>query len=74
MAKRYGNHPAVAGWQLIKQRAAVAAGAAPSLETTKPVTVRFFLDRIVPEASGLKASAAAGADLLYALPIEELAG
>ncbi|MFZ9396368.1 MAG: acyl-CoA dehydrogenase [Erythrobacter sp.] len=65
---------AVAGWQLLKQAEAVAAGAAPALAATKPVTVRFFLDRIVPEAGGLKASALAGADLLYRLPAEALAG
>jgi alkylation response protein AidB-like acyl-CoA dehydrogenase len=65
---------AVAGWQLMKQAAAVAAGAAPELAMTKPVTVRFFLDRIVPEAAGLKAGAIAGAELLYALPAEALAG
>ena len=64
----------VAGWQLMKQAAAVAAGAAPELAATKPVTVRFFLDRIVPEAAGLKAGATAGADLLYALPAEALVG
>jgi hypothetical protein len=64
----------VAGWQLMKQAAAVAAGAAPELAETKPVTVRFFLDRIVPEALGLKAGAVAGADLLYALTAEKLAG
>ena len=57
----------VAGWQLVKQRDAVAQGAAPALAATKPVTVRFFLERIVPEAAGLKASAIAGADLLYSL-------
>ena len=57
----------VAGWQLVKQRDAVAGGAAPALATTKPVTVRFFLERIVPEAAGLKASAIAGAELLYSL-------
>ena len=57
----------VAGWQLTKQRDAVAAGAAPALAATKPVTVRFFLERIVPEAAGLKSSAIAGADLLYSL-------
>ena len=57
----------VAGWQLVKQRDAVAEGAAPALAATKPVTVRFFLERIVPEAAGLKASAIAGADLLYSL-------
>ena len=63
-----------AGWQLMKQAAAVAAGAAPELAATKPVTVRFFLDRIVPEAAGLKAGAVAGADLLYTLPTEALVG
>ena len=65
---------AVAGWQLTRQAEAVANGTAPALETSKPVTVRFFLDRIVPEANGLKASAIAGADLLYSLPSEKLAG
>ncbi|EAQ28504.1 acyl-CoA dehydrogenase family protein [Erythrobacter sp. NAP1] len=65
---------AVAGWQLMKQDKAVAQGAAPSLAETKPVTVRFFLDRIVPEAAGLKAGAMAGADLLYTLPSDKLAG
>ncbi len=59
---------AVAGWQLMRQADAVAKGAAPAMETTKPVTVRFFLERIVPEAAGLKAGATAGADLLYTLP------
>lgn len=63
---------AVAGWQLKKQAEAVASGAAPSLAQTKPVTARFFLDRIVPEALGLKASATAGSDLLYSLPAEAL--
>ena len=65
---------AVAGWQMMKQDEAVAAGAAPSLAETKPVTVRFFLDRIVPEAAGLKAGATAGADLLYKLPSDALVG
>ena len=59
---------AVAGWQIAKQAAAVADGQAPALAETKPVTARFFLDRIVPEASGLKAGASAGSDLLYVLP------
>ena len=65
---------AVAGWQLLKQGEAVASGGAPALEKTKPVTMRFFLDRIVPEANGLKASATAGADPLYALSADLLAG
>ncbi|WP_435419344.1 acyl-CoA dehydrogenase [Parerythrobacter aurantius] len=63
---------AVAGWQLTKQLAAVEAGEAPALAETKPVTVRFFLDRIVPESRGLLASATAGAGLLYALDAEKL--
>ena len=63
---------AVAGWQLTRQLAAVEAGEAPALADSKPVTVRFFLDRIVPEANGLKASATAGAGLLYALDAEQL--
>jgi len=65
---------AVAGWQLNRQAEAVARGAAPSLAQTKPVTTRFFLDRIVPEALGLKAGAIAGADGLYSLPADKLAG
>jgi len=65
---------AVAGWQMMRQGHAVANGAAPSLAETKPVTVRFFLDRMVPEAMGQKAGAVGGADLLYALPSEKLAG
>ncbi|ABC64711.1 acyl-CoA dehydrogenase family protein [Erythrobacter litoralis HTCC2594] len=63
---------AVAGWQMLQQLRAVAAGASPALAETKPVTARFFLDRIVPEASGLKASAIAGSDSLYALPADKL--
>ncbi|BDI59791.1 acyl-CoA dehydrogenase [Qipengyuania nanhaisediminis] len=64
---------AVAGWQLLLQDRAVSEGKAPALAETKPVTVRFFLERIVPEARGLKAGAMAGADLLYTLPTEKLA-
>jgi hypothetical protein len=65
---------AVAGWQLMRQAQAVANGAAPALAETKPVTVRFFLDRVVPEALGQKAGAVAGSDLLYTLSAEKLAG
>jgi alkylation response protein AidB-like acyl-CoA dehydrogenase len=64
----------VAGWQLLRQAEAVAAGAAPALAATKPVTARFFLERIVPEAAGLGAGATAGAGLLYALPTAALVG
>ena len=65
---------AVAGWQLVRQLRAVEAGAAPSLAVTKPASVRFFLDRIVPEAAGLRASAMAGAEALYAIDTEALLG
>ncbi|MBT8432327.1 MAG: acyl-CoA dehydrogenase, partial [Altererythrobacter sp.] len=64
---------AVAGWQLAKQAKAVASGASPALAKTKPVTARFFLDRIVPEAMGQKAAATGGAELLYSLSAEAFA-
>jgi alkylation response protein AidB-like acyl-CoA dehydrogenase len=62
---------AVAGWQLARQAVAVA-GESGALAAAKPVTARFFLERIVPEAAGLKASAMAGAGLLYELNAEAL--
>lgn len=65
---------AVAGWQMLLQKRAVEAGAAPSLAEVKPATARFFLDHIVPEAAGLKASAIAGAGGLYGLTAAQLAG
>ena len=49
-------------------------GAAPALAKTKPASVRFFLDRIVPEAAGLRAAATAGSEDLYAIPTEALLG
>lgn len=64
---------AVAGWQLLRQAEAVAPGtAAGALATAKPVTARFFIERVVPEAAGLKASAMAGAATLYELDAEVL--
>ncbi|MFZ1742473.1 MAG: acyl-CoA dehydrogenase [Pontixanthobacter sp.] len=65
---------AVAGWQLLRQKRAVAAGAAPALAAVKPVTTRFFIDHIVSEAAGLKPSATAGAAILYGLSADQLAG
>ncbi len=65
---------AVAGWQLIRQAQAVAAGEAPALAASKPVSARFFLSHIVPEAVGLESSAMAGAEMLYALDAEQLGG
>ncbi len=65
---------AVTGWQLMKQAQAVKSGAAPALAKSKPVTARYFLSHIVPEAAGLKAAATAGSELLYALDADTLAG
>ncbi|MDG5752070.1 acyl-CoA dehydrogenase family protein [Qipengyuania sp. XHP0211] len=65
---------AVAGWQLLCQLRAVEAGASPALAATKKSTVRFFLDRIVPEAAGLKAAATAGSIGLYELETAQLLG
>ncbi|NNC53135.1 MAG: acyl-CoA dehydrogenase [Erythrobacter sp.] len=65
---------ATAGWQLLKQLRAVENGEAPGLAKTKTASVRFFLDRIVPEASGLKAAATAGAKPLYDLDTASLLG
>ena len=45
----------------------------PVFLKAKVATTRFFLDRIVPEATGKAASATAGAAGLYALTAEELA-
>ncbi|GAA4047195.1 acyl-CoA dehydrogenase [Parerythrobacter jejuensis] len=63
---------AVTGWELLKQLRAVKDGQAPAIAEGKAVTVRFFLDHIVPEAAGLRASATAGAGLLYALDANKL--
>ncbi len=65
---------AVAGWQLLRQLRAVESGEAPGVAAAKRASVRFFLDRVVPEAAGLNASATAGAEPLYALTSEQLAG
>jgi alkylation response protein AidB-like acyl-CoA dehydrogenase len=65
---------AVAGWQLLRQRRAVEGGASPKLAKSKPVVARFFIENIVAEARGLKASAMSGSDLLYDLPTEGFGG
>jgi hypothetical protein len=55
----------VAGWQMARQ-ARIATGHAPFL-AMKRAAARFYLDRIVPEARGLRAGATAGAADLYAI-------
>ena len=57
---------AAAGWQLLRQARAESAPAA------KVAVGRFFMAHIVPEAAGLKPTALAGADLLYALDTAQL--
>ncbi len=69
---------AVAGWQMAVQgkaaEAALAAGEGdPVFLKSKLATVRFFLDRIVPEALGRKAGAVAGVAGLYSLDAAQLA-
>ena len=61
---------AVAGWQLLRQLRSFDGEALAA----KQASVRFFLDRIVPEASGLRLGATAGAAGLYALSAADLAG
>ena len=57
---------AVAGWQLLRQARAEGAPSA------KASVTRFFMAHIVPEAAGLKATALAGSELLYALDTAQL--
>ena len=61
---------AVAGWQLLRQLHSFE-GPPPR---AKAASVAFFLDRIVPEARGLRESAMAGAAGLLAISAGELAG
>ncbi len=64
---------AVAGWQLLVQLRSLGDEATPQASHKRAV-VRFFLDRIVPEARGLRAGAMAGAEPLYTLEGAALAG
>ena len=61
---------AVAGWQLQRQARFLAAEPGHA----KHVVARFFATRIAPEALGLAASARGGAELLYTLDADALAG
>jgi len=58
---------AVSAWCLMQQHEALEGSDDANRAHAKRVTMRFFLDHIVPEAIGLKASATAGAALLYEL-------
>ncbi len=61
---------AVCGWLLEREARAAEDDA---FGRAKRVTVRFYLDQIVPEALGLRAAATASAEVLYALPAEAFA-
>ena len=50
-----------------------AAASNSTFDKAKRVTVRYYLDHLVPEALGKAAAATAGADILYKLTAEELA-
>ena len=65
---------AVAGW-LMERQARIAAGADGDANflAMKQAAARYFVAQIVPEAEGLKASAVAGADVLYAVGDEAFA-
>ena len=54
--------------------AAAADGAPAGIARSKQVVARYFLEQIVPEAAGQKHAALGGAELLYALDAEALAG
>ena len=64
---------AVAGWQLLRQARALSAESTPQAKA-KAVVAGYFAQHIASEARGLKVQALAGADLLYALDAEALAG
>jgi hypothetical protein len=64
---------AVEGWLLARQEKALDRIADPEFRALKQAAIRFFLDRIVPEALGHKAGAMAGAAALYDVPEEALA-
>jgi alkylation response protein AidB-like acyl-CoA dehydrogenase len=65
---------AVAGWLLARQAAALGADDGdPGFKAMKLASARFYLDQIVPEASGLMAAASAPAALLYSLGEDDFA-
>jgi hypothetical protein len=62
---------AVSGWLMARQlETAEGSDADPQFLEMKKAAARFYLEQVVPEASGLKAAAMAPAELLYSLPEE----
>lgn len=65
---------ATCGWLMERMgRIAASASGDPDFLKMKAATARFYVEQIVPEAMGLKASAMAPAELLYALEPEAFA-
>ena len=63
---------AVAGWLMKRQREALGDDAS-AFARMKQAAAGFYLDRLVPEALGLRAAAAAPAALLYSVDAEAFA-
>jgi hypothetical protein len=59
---------AVCGW--LMEREWRAATGDDNFSAMKRASVRFYLDQIVPEASGLSAAASHAADVLYSMAAE----
>jgi hypothetical protein len=65
---------AVCGWLMEEQgRVAVRSEGDPAFLRMKAAAARFYVEQIVPEATGLKAAAMAKAELLYAVSAEMFA-
>lgn len=65
---------AVCGWLMEKQgRIAAKSEGDPAFLKMKQAAARFYVEQIVPEAFGLKASAMAKADVLYSVDAETFA-
>lgn len=65
---------AVCGWLMEQQGRIAARGEGdPKFLRMKLATTRFYVEQIVPEALGLRASAMAKADVLYSLGAEDFA-
>lgn len=59
---------ATAGWLMARQLAALENYEGdPAFAAMKRAAALFYLDQVVPEASGLKAAAMASADILYSI-------
>jgi len=65
---------AAAGWLMALQlRTAEDAEGDPAFLAMKKAAARFYLDQVVPEATGLGAAATAPAEVLYSIPEESFA-